>query len=411
MPKKFLVYASEYGKHFKHAQGYGWQSVSPEFSWQQLIEAKDQEIGRLSAIYWRNLENAGVEIIEDRAVFEDAQTLRLEKSGRTVTAEKILIATGGRPNTPDDLEGVELAFTSDEAFHLKELPRRIIIAGGGYIACEISQIFAGLGVDTCLLYRGEEILRGFDQDVRISVHENLKRSGVHVMTKAVFTRLSKTGDGAIRAEMSNGHEMETDAVMFAIGRSGHTKGLGLENVGVETFGQGSVKVDDYSRTSVDHIYAVGDVTHRVELTPVAIREAVAFARTAFGGEPTAYDHANIPSAIFTQPPVGTVGMTEAEARKAFGQIDIYRTKFRPMKHMLTGDETRVMMKLVVRRGDDVVVGCHIVGDDAPEMIQLAGIAIKAGLTKQAWDDTCAVHPTIAEELVTMKVPYVPEELK
>jgi glutathione reductase (NADPH) len=410
VPKKFLVYASEFGKYFDHARGYGWSSEKPDFSWQKLIEAKDAEINRLSAIYWRNLENSGVEIIEDRAVFEDAHTLRLVKSNRTLTARTILIATGGRPNRPEELQGHELGFTSDEAFHLKGLPARLIIAGGGYIAVEFAHIFAGLGVKTCLVYRGPEVLRGFDQDVRIAVHEGMKRAGIHVVTNAVLSKLEKTDDH-IRAELSDGTSLDTDAVMFAIGRSAHTKGLGLDNAGVEISPLGGVVVDALSRTNVHHIYAVGDVTNRLELTPVAIREAIAFVKTAFGGEDTAYDHTNVPTAVFTQPPVGTVGLTEAEARKAFGKIDVYKTAFRPMKHMLTGDETRVIMKLIVRADTQVVVGCHMVGDDAPEIIQLAGIAVKAGLTKAAWDSTCAVHPSVAEEFVTMKTPYTPEELK
>ena len=405
VPKKLLVYASEFSSHFEHAAGFGWEVGEPTFNWSKLIAAKDAEIDRLSGIYWRNLENAGVEVIADRAVFEDAHTIRLVKEDRTVTAETILIAVGGRPSRPLELKGQEHGFTSNEAFHLKTPPKHIIVAGGGYIACEFAGIFNGLGVETCLLYRGDTVLRGFDMDVRTEVHEELKRKGVRVITHAVFSEITRTSEGSYRAELDNGMSIDTDAVMFAIGRTPNTEDLGLDAAGVATGKGGAVAVDECSRTNVSHIYAIGDVTDRVQLTPVAIREAEAFVRTAFGGEPTAFDHGRIPSAVFTQPPVGSVGYTEADARKAFGEIDVYKARFRALKHTLTQDEERVLLKLVVRKSDDVVVGCHIVGPDAGEMIQLAGIAVKAGLTKAAWDDTCAVHPTIAEELVTLREPW------
>jgi glutathione reductase (NADPH) len=405
IPKKMLVYASEFSAHFEHARGYGWSVGRTRFDWAKLIGAKNAEIDRLSGIYWRNLENAGVEVIEDRAVFEDPHTLRLVKSDRTVTAETILIATGAAPYRPLALEGQELAFTSNEAFHLEALPKRIVVAGGGYIACEFAAIFNGLGVEVCLLYRGDTVLRGFDMDIRTEVHAELARKGVRVITHAVFDKIEKTAEGGLRAQLSNKTRIDCDAVMFAIGRVPNTEGLGLEAAGVELDGEGAVKVDAYSRTAAAHVYAVGDVTDRLALTPVAIREAEAFVKTACAGQPTAFDHRLVPSAVFTQPQVGTVGHAEADARKAFGEVDIYKTRFRPMKHILPGDEERTMMKLVVRRKDQVVVGCHIVGPEAGELIQLAGIAVKAGLTKQAWDDTCAVHPTVAEELVTMREPW------
>jgi glutathione reductase (NADPH) len=404
IPKKLLVYASEFSSHFAHAEGYGWSVGRTRFDWRKLIAAKDAEIDRLSGIYWRNLENAGVEVIEERAVFEDPHTLRLAKSGRTVTAETILIATGARPYRPLELEGQKLAFTSNEAFYLKALPKHIVVAGGGYIACEFAAIFNGLGVEVCLLYRGDTVLRGFDMDIRTEVHAELARKGVRVITHAVFTKLEKT-DAGLRAHLSNDTHIDADAVMFAIGRDPNTEGLGLEAAGVATGEKDAVAVDEFSRTNVPHIYAVGDVTDRLALTPVAIREAEAFVKTAFGGAPTAFDRRTVPSAVFTQPQVGTVGYAEADARKAFGEIEVYKTRFRPMRHILPGDEERTMMKLVVRKKDQVVVGCHIVGPEAGEMIQLAGIAVKAGLTKQAWDDTCAVHPTVAEELVTLREPW------
>lgn len=413
VPKKFFVYASEFGHAFDHAQGYGWTSEAARFDWPTLIANKDAEIDRLSAIYWRNLENAGVEVLAERAVIAGPHAVRLVKSDRTVTAKTILVATGARPFVPDDLEGYEYGITSNEAFHLPALPEHVIVAGGGYIACEFAAIFAGLGVETCLLYRGDTVLRGFDMDVRIAVHAELKRKGVRVITHAVFDKIEKREDQArpLHCTLSNGMRLDADLVMYAIGRVPNTDGLGLETVGVQLDDRGAVVVDPYSKTAAEGVYAVGDVTNRAQLTPVAIREGAAFVKTVYGGTPTAFDHEMIPSAVFTQPPVGTVGFTESEARRAFGAIDVYKTSFRPMKHMLTGDEERVMMKLVVRRSDQVVVGCHIVGPDAGEMIQLAGIAVKAGLSKSAWDETCAVHPTVAEELVTLREPYTPPELK
>ncbi|MHA6288320.1 glutathione-disulfide reductase [Maricaulis sp. CAU 1757] len=410
VPKKLLVYASEFPKSFKLAESYGWTVGNSEFSWSKLIAAKDAEIDRLSGIYQRNMDNSGVDIIDDRAVFEDAHTLRLVKEDRTVTAKHILVAVGGAPSVPQDLEGHELAITSNEAFHLEELPEHIVIAGGGYIACEFAQIFAGLGVDVCLVYRGNTVLNGFDDDVRAHVHEEMVRAGVRVITHAVFEKIEET-DGRKCVHLSNGNKVETDAVMFAIGRKPHTAELGLETAGVEIDEQGAIRVDEFSQTSVDHIYAVGDVTNRVNLTPVAIREGAAVARTLYGGEKTSYDHDNIASAVFTQPPVGTVGLSEQEARKRFDKVDIYKTDFRPMKLSLSGEASRMLMKLVVDGETERVIGVHIVGPDAPEMIQLAGIAVKAGLTKAQYDAACAVHPTSAEELVTMKEKWIPPELR
>tara|TARA_R110000868_G_scaffold57591_10_gene177920 strand:- start:15820 stop:17211 length:1392 start_codon:yes stop_codon:yes gene_type:complete len=411
VPKKFLVYASEFSKHFKLAESYGWTVGEVSFDWTRLIEAKDGEIDRLSGIYSRNLANSGVEVIEDRAVFEDAHTLRLVNSGKTVTADKILIATGGTPFIPTDIEGHELGITSNEAFHLESLPKQIVIAGGGYIACEFAQIFAGMGAQVCQVYRGDTVLRGFDDDVRSHVHEELVRSGVRVITHAVFTKITDLGDGRKRVDLSNGSHVDADVVMYAIGRDPHVEGLGLETAGVELDERGAVKVDEYSQTTTSNIYAVGDVTNRVNLTPVAIREGAAFAATVFGNHPTAYDHDDIASAVFTQPPVGSVGLSEAEARKRFAQVDIYKTSFRPMKISLTNDASRMLMKLVVDGETDRVLGVHIVGPDAPEMIQLAGIAVKAQLTKAQYDAACAVHPTSAEELVTMSEKWTPPELK
>lgn len=410
VPKKLLVYASEFAKTFKLAENYGWSVGETSFSWEKLINAKDAEIDRLSGIYMRNLNNSGVEIIEDRAVFEGAHTIRLVKSGKTVTADKILIAVGGTPFVPD-IEGAELGITSNEAFHLEELPKHVVIAGGGYIACEFAQIFAGMGADVCQVYRGDTVLRGFDDDVRSHVHEELVRSGVRVITHSVFERIEALEDGRKRVHLDTGHHIDTDVVMYAIGRNPHVDGLGVEKAGVALDPKGAVKVDAYSKTTADNVYAVGDVTNRVNLTPVAIREGAAFAATVFGDKPTAYDHEDIASAVFTQPPVGSVGLSEVDARKKYAQVDVYKTSFRPMKLSLTSEASRMLMKLVVDGETERVLGVHIVGPDAPEMIQLAGIAVKAGLTKDQYDAACAVHPTSAEELVTMKEKWTPPELK
>lgn len=414
VPKKYMVYASNFAKQVKTARAYGWDlPEKPSFDWPSFRDAMNAEVDRLSGIYARNLNNTGVELIEERAEIVGPHEIRLVQSDRVVTAKHILIATGGTPSKDWDLPGVEHTITSNELFHLKELPEHIVIAGGGYIACEFAQVFAGLGVKTCLVYRRDTVLRGFDEDVRTFVHEGLKASGVRVITHTVFEKIEETPDrpGFKTITLKNGDELVADQVVFAIGRNPYVEGLGLENAGVELDEAGAIKVDEYSKTNVDHIYAVGDVTNRVNLTPVAIREGAAFAETVFANKPTAYDHELIPSAVFTQPPVGTAGLTEAEARKTGAEIDIYKSKFRPMKGMITDNPDWMMMKLVVRASDQVVLGVHIVGDDAPEIIQAVGIAVKAGLTKAQFDATCAVHPTAAEELVTMKDKWVPPEVE
>ncbi len=412
VPKKYMVYAAGFAKQVKAARAYGWDlPETPAFDWPAFRDSMNAEVDRLSGIYARNLNNTGVELIEERAEITGPHEIRLAQSGRTVTARHILIATGGTPSKDWDLPGVEHTITSNELFHLKKLPEHIVIAGGGYIACEFAQIFAGLGVKTCLVYRRDTVLRGFDEDVRTFVHEGLKAAGVRVITHTVFERIEETPGkpGFKTITLKNGDELVADQIVFAIGRNPYVEGLGLENAGVELDDAGAIKVDDYSRTNVDHIYAVGDVTNRVNLTPVAIREGAAFAETVFGDNPTAYDHELIPSAVFTQPPVGTAGLTEAEARKAHGEIDVYKSKFRPMKGLLTDDPDWMLIKLIVRARDQVVLGVHMVGDDAPEIIQAVGIAVKAGLTKAQFDATCAVHPTAAEELVTLKEKWVPPQ--
>jgi len=404
IPKKFMVYASEFSQSFKVAQAFGWDMAKASFDWQRFLAAKDNEIARLSGIYVTNLQNAGADLVHARARLTDAHTVELVGKERSVTAEKILIATGGRPVLPQALEGIEHAITSNEAFHLPSLPTRILIVGGGYIAVEFAGIFNGLGVETSLLYRGANILRGFDNDVRAHLEGELERRGIKVILGSSHERLEKNPDGLI-SHLSNGHADASDVVMFATGREPYTAGLGLEAAGVTLNSRGAVTVDEYSRTSVENIWAVGDVTDRINLTPVAIREAAAFAQSEFNAKPTRFDHENVASAVFSQPPIGAVGLNEADARHGGRKIDIYRSVFRPMKATFYGGQERMLVKLVVDVASGRVLGCHIVGPDAPEMIQMAAIAIKMGVTKAQWDDTCAVHPTAAEELVTMHEPY------
>lgn len=408
VPKKLFVYASEFGHAFKDAKGFGWSAKDVEFSWKKLIENKDNEIDRLNGIYIRNLKNAGADIIQSRAVVKDEHTIHLVAENRDVTAEKILIATGGAPFVDESVPGHELGVTSNEAFHLEDLPQHVVVAGGGYIAIEFACIFRGLGCEVCLVYRGEDILRYFDTDISVQVHSEMTRHGIRVVTQSTFNEIKDMGDGRKRVELSNGTHIDTDMVFWAIGRKPATNGLGLENAGVELGKGGAVKVDDYSRSSVDSIYAVGDVTDRVNLTPVAIREGAAFAETCFNANPTKTDYTFIPKAVFSQPPVGSVGYAEHEARHEFKNVDIYKTNFRPMKHTLSGSDERMMMKLVVDGDTDRVLGCHIVGDGAAEMIQCLAIAVKAGLKKKDFDDTVALHPTAAEELVTMREKFVPK---
>ena len=407
VPKKFMVYASEFSHQVKTAKGYGWTTGETSFDWAEFLEQKDQEIGRLSGIYVTNLSNAGAELVHGKARLTDAHTVEVEGRG-AVTADKILIATGGRPWAPE-IPGIEHAISSNEAFHLPQLPRRILIAGGGYIAVEFAGIFNGLGVKTTLIHRGPNVLRGFDDHVRAHVAEEMEKRGIDIKLGCRHERLEKTTSGVV-STFADGHQMESDVVMFAVGRKPYVEGLGLEAAGVALNEAGAVKVDDYSKTSVDNIWAVGDVTDRMNLTPVAIREGAAFAETEFYGRPTRFDHEMVASAVFSQPPIGAVGMTEAQARHALGRVDIYFSRFRPMKYTFFGGDERCLIKLVVEAASQRVVGCHVVGPDAPEIIQMAAIALKMGVTKQQWDSTCAVHPTLAEELVTMREKYMPQEL-
>lgn len=403
VPKKLMVYASHVHEEIKDAAGFGWTIPSATFDWATLIANKDKEIARLEAAYTFNVEKSGAKVVKTRAVFEDAHTLRLS-SGESVKAKHILIATGGAPGHGAAIPGIEHVISSNEVFHLPALPKRIVIQGGGYIALEFACIFAGLGSDVTLVYRGDNILRGFDEDVRAHVRNEMENAGINILTGCVVGKVDKHGD-VFTAHLSNGSSVAADQVMFAIGRHPNIQGLGLEKAGVALNPvNGGIAVDDFSRTSVPHIYAVGDVTHRMNLTPVAIREGHAFADSVFGGRPRQVDHNDIPTAVFSQPQVGTVGLTEAEARAQFTHVDIYKTNFRPIKATMSGNTSRVLMKLIVDASTDRVLGCHIVSSDAAEIIQVVAIAIKMKATKADFDATIALHPTSAEELVTMRTP-------
>jgi glutathione reductase (NADPH) len=400
VPKKLLVYASRFHGEFEDAAGFGWTVPHASFDWPTLIANKDKEIARLEAAYGSTLAKAGVKVAKTRAVIADPQTIELA-TGERVCTKHILIATGGTPSFGDPIPGREYAISSNEAFHLKELPRRIVIQGGGYIAVEFATIFAGLGSQVTLIYRGPAILRGFDDDVRQHLRVELEQRGIRVVTERTITAIEKSG-GHYSVHASGGNQVPADQVMFATGRVPNIGKLGLETAGVTLAKNGGIAVDDYSRTSVPSIYAVGDVTNRINLTPVAIREGHAFADSVFGGKPTKVDHSQVPTAVFSEPEVGVVGLTEAEARARLPRTDIYKASFRPMKATLSGRATSVLMKLVVDGMTDKVVGCHVVGEGAGEMIQLAAVAVKMGATKADFDATVALHPTAAEELVTMR---------
>ncbi len=400
VPKKLLVYASKFAEEFEDAVGFGWTSEKVSFDWATLIENKDREIDRLNKAYIRNLEASGAELISERAVIKDKNSVQLA-SGRTVTAKYILIATGAAPFVPRHLPGHEFAITSNEAFHLERLPRRMVIVGGGYIAVEFAGIFNGLGVETVLVLRGDQILRGFDEDIRAHLAAEMTKKGIEIMTHADVAKIERSGDG-VRVTLNTERVIGAGQIMFATGRMPNTQSLGLENVELHGTMLGAVAVNEFSQTLVENIYAVGDVTNRVNLTPVAIREGHAFADNVFGGKSITVDHELIPTAVFSQPELGVVGLTEAKAREAHANIDIYKTSFRAMKHTLSGRDERTFMKLIVNAENDVVLGCHIAGEGAGEMAQLLGIAITCGATKAQFDATLAVHPTASEELVTMR---------
>ena len=400
VPKKLLVYASRFSDEFEDAAGYGWTVAKPEFHWPTLIANKDREIARLEAAYTSTLERFNVALVKSRAVLEDAHTVRLA-TGARVRAETILISTGAWPHLGPKIPGLEHAISSNEAFHLPQMPKRIVVQGGGYIAVEFACIFAGLGSEVTLVYRGENILRGFDDDVREHLRGEMRGRGINVTCGHTVAAIERSG-GGFDVRLSDGSIIATDKVMFAIGRRPNVMGLGLESLHMKIHEHGGIDVDEYSRSSVPNIYAVGDVTNRVNLTPVAIREGHAFADTVYGGKPTPVDHTNVPTAVFSEPEVGVIGLTEHQAREQLAIVDVYKTSFRPMKATLSGRNTRTFIKLLVDGATDRVVGCHIVGPDAGELIQVIGVAVTMRATKADFDATMAVHPTAAEELVTLR---------
>ena len=405
VPKKLMVYAGRFADDFRDAAGFGWTVPEARFDWATLIRNKDMEIDRLEGIYRSNLAKADVEIVDSRAVVEDAHTVRILKTGARIRARYILVAVGAHPTLEPVIPGGELGITSNEVFHLKTQPKRILVVGGGYIAVEFAGIFSGLGSEVTLLHRGDKLLRGFDEEVRDALGTAYAQRGINLALGRTLTRLDKTADG-IAATLSDDSVLTVDQVLVATGRRPNTKGLGLEQVGITLDEVGAIPVDGYSQTVIPSIYAVGDVTNRANLTPVAIREGHAFADTVFGGKPVMVDHDLIPTAVFSTPEIGVVGCSEAAAEARYGEIEVYKSAFRPMKATLSGSHERVLMKVIVDKATDKVVGVHIVGHDAGEMIQLVGIVVTMGATKADFDRTIAVHPTAAEELVTMRTPSV-----
>ncbi|WP_366556320.1 glutathione-disulfide reductase [Aquibaculum sediminis] len=400
VPKKLMVYASHFSEEFEQAAGFGWTVGDSDFDWSTLISNKNAEIARLNGIYENLLTKVGVEIVEGRATLVDSHTVSVQ--GRRITAECILVATGGVPSRSDE-PGQELGLVSDDIFFLDKQPERILVVGGGYIAVEFAGIFAGLGSKTSVVYRGPLFLRGFDEDLREFLAREMPKKGVDLRFNLNVSRIEETQSGRL-VHFSDGTREEFDQVLYAIGREPNTDGLGLEEAGVALTARGAVKVDPYFRSNVASIFAIGDVTDRLQLTPVAIAEAMAIVRSLCEGQSTELNYENIPSAVFSQPPLASVGLTEAQAREQHREIDVYRTEFRPMKHTLSGSDERTIMKLVVDRKTQKVMGAHMGGMDAAEIIQGVAIAIKAGATKRDFDASVGIHPTAAEEFVTMREP-------
>jgi glutathione reductase (NADPH) len=400
VPKKLFSYGSHYPAAFEDAAGYGWNVGESTLDWKRLIENKNREIERLNGIYRTILGNSGVTIHEARATLKDAHTVLV--GGEEVTADKILVATGGWPTVPE-FPGKEHAITSNEAFFLEDLPKRVIMVGGGYIAVEFAGILHGYGSHVTQLYRGDMFLRGFDQDLRSHLAAEMLKQGVDLRFNANIASLEKTADGIV-ATLEDGSTLEADVVMYATGRAPNTRNIGLEELGVEMKKDGSIVVDDQFKTSVDNIYALGDVIDRFQLTPVAIAEAMVLSGNLFNGQNLSTDYADIPTAVFSHPNIGTVGLSEEQAREKYADIDVYKSDFKPMLHTLSGRDERTLMKLIVDKASDRVVGCHMVGPDAGEIIQGMGVALKAGATKAQFDATVGIHPTAAEEFVTMREP-------
>ncbi|MEE9397901.1 MAG: glutathione-disulfide reductase [Methylococcales bacterium] len=400
VPKKLFVYASQFQEEFLAAQGFGWNIDKPSFDWSRLMVNKNQEIERLQGVYDHLLDSSGVTLINGKASFIDPHTIRV--GDKQYRCEHILVATGGWPSVPD-IPGKEYSVTSNEMFALDSLPERILIVGGGYIAVEFAGILRGLGVKTTLCYRGSKLLRGFDDDVRDFVAQEMGKKGIMILFDTEVVAIAQRGD-CFAARFDTGTEVETDLVLHATGRVPNTAELGLETVGVELDSNGAIKINQDYQTNVPSIYALGDVTHRLNLTPVATAEAMALVNKMFTNQPKAVDYDNIPTAVFSQPNIGTVGLTESEARSRHDDIEIYKSIFKPMKHSLSGIDEKILMKMIVRRSTDKVIGIHMVGSDAGEIIQGMAVAIRAGATKAIFDSTIGIHPTAAEEFVTMRDP-------
>jgi glutathione reductase (NADPH) len=398
IPKKLLVYASEFSEAFDDSAGFGWTLGDRHFDWNKLIANKNTEITRLNGVYENLLNNAGVKILRSRARIADAHTI--EADGERITTKYILVATGGWPTVPK-ISGGELAITSNEAFFLERMPQRVVVVGGGYIGLEFAGIFHGLGAEVTVVHRGEIFLRGFDDDLRVALAVEMRKRAIDLRFQTTVSRVERSATG-VRVTLSDDAVVEANAIMFATGRAANAHGIGLEEAGVMLDGVGAIVVDRYSRTSAENIYAVGDVTNRKNLTPIAIAEGRAVAETLFGQRAMSVDYDNVPSAVFSQPPIGTVGLTEVEARRRYGEIDIYKSDFRPLKHTMSGSDERSFMKLIVDRKSDRVVGCHMIGTDAGEIIQGLAVALQCGATKAQFDATIGVHPTAAEEFVTMR---------
>jgi glutathione reductase (NADPH) len=400
VPKKLLVYASHFSEDFKNARGFGWRVGSTDFNWQQLIKNKNTEIERLNGVYEKILSSAGVELIEGHGTLVDEHTVAVD--GKNYSAERILIATGGWPSIPD-IPGKEHVISSNEVFFLEKLPEKVVIAGGGYIAVEFAGIFNGLGVDTTLLYRGPLFLRGFDEDVRKFLAEEMRKKGIKLKFETNIDSVEKT-DNQLLATLTDGSTLTADQILYATGRKPKTEGIGIESLGIKLDKAAAIVVNDEYQTNIPSIYAVGDVTNRVNLTPVALAEGMFLARRLYNNETSPVDYENIPTCIFSQPNIGTVGLTEEEARDQYEQIDIYKSSFTPMKHTLSGDDEKTFMKLIVDKATNRVIGVHMVGPEAGEIMQGIGIAMKAGASKADFDKTIGIHPTTAEEFVTMREP-------
>lgn len=398
IPKKLLVYASHYGEDFDDMAGYGWTVPEKKFDWAKLIANKDKEISRLNGIYKKLLGDAGVEILEGHAEIVDDHTVAVD--GKRVTAKYILIAVGSWPMLPQ-IPGIEHAISSNEAFYLSKLPERVIVVGGGYIGVEFAGILHGLGAHTTQLYRGDLFLRGFDDDIRKTLAEEMPKRGIDLRFKVDIAKIEKNANG-LKATLTDGSTLNADQILYATGRVPLTKKLGVDKAGVSLKASGAIAVDDYSKTNVDSVYAIGDCTDRMMLTPVAIAEGMALANTLFNNKPTKPNYINVATAVFSTPNCGTVGLTEGQARERKHNADIFRTSFRPLRHTLTGRDERTMMKLVVDRDSDRVLGCHMVGPDAGEIIQGLAVALNCGATKAQFDATVGIHPTAAEEFVTMR---------